>query len=141
MMQLRKYILNIINGFYSLLQGMAVTIKYFFKKPITLQYPYERWTLPKGYRGLIRLIPEKCTSCVICVKNCPNHCIDIKFDIGEDKKRKLREYNLDFSLCMFCGICVETCPFSALANSQIYEVAEYDRKSFVYNKERLAANK
>ena len=39
---------------------------------------------------------------------------------------------------MYCGLCVEACPFDALAMSDQYELADYDLRNLVYDKERLA---
>ncbi len=39
---------------------------------------------------------------------------------------------------MYCGLCVEACPFDALAMSDQFELASYDMPSLVYTKEQLA---
>ena len=38
----------------------------------------------------------------------------------------LDRFAIDFSLCMYCGICIEVCPFDALFWSPEFEYAEYD---------------
>lgn len=76
--------------------------------------------------GAIALIEENCTSCMICVRECPVWCISLSFHTEPDPEAPagvrrprminvLDSFDLDWSLCMFCGICVEECPFDALA--------------------------
>ena len=71
----------------------------------------------------IALIPEACTSCMICVRECPTWCIGLSAhqeQVSEEGARRPRTvavldaFTIDFGLCMFCGICVEVCPFDAL---------------------------
>ncbi|WP_460771620.1 4Fe-4S binding protein [Mariniluteicoccus flavus] len=79
--------------------------------------------------GKIRLIEDKCTSCMICARECPVWCIQIDSHTEVDPdapaqltgrgmrdrtKNVLDRFEIDWSLCMYCGICVEECPFDAL---------------------------
>lgn len=123
-------------GIYNLLLGMKVTLQQLVKHPITLQYPDEKRTPYPAWRGNLRLHRDKCTSCMICVNYCPNNCIYIKYNIGEDKKRKLESYVVDMGLCMYCGICVDVCPFSANYWDQSYENSVYDRRQLIERKDQ-----
>jgi NADH-quinone oxidoreductase subunit I len=38
----------------------------------------------------------------------------------------LDRFAIDYSLCMYCGICIEVCPFDALHWSPEFEYAELD---------------
>jgi NADH-quinone oxidoreductase subunit I len=67
---------------------------------------------------------KDCTSCMICVRECPAWCIELEShaeEIVEEGARRPRTVNvldafrIDFGLCMFCGICVEACPFDCLS--------------------------
>lgn len=122
-------------GIYNLLLGLATTFKYLFKPAITIQYPDEKRTPYPAFRGNLRLKKEKCTSCMICVNYCPNYCIEVKFEVGEDKKKKLQSYTVDMGRCMYCGICVEVCPFGANYWDQNYERSVYDRKQLIERKD------
>lgn len=72
----------------------------------------------------IRLITENCTSCMICARECPTWCITIEShteplpDSPPGPRQRTRAvldaFTIDWTLCMFCGICVEECPFDAL---------------------------
>ncbi|QDP95223.1 4Fe-4S dicluster domain-containing protein [Microlunatus elymi] len=74
--------------------------------------------------GAIKLIEENCTSCMICARECPSWCIsidshtepiaDLPPGARERTTNVLDRFAIDWSLCMFCGICVEECPFDAL---------------------------
>jgi len=73
--------------------------------------------------GAIALIPSACTSCMICVRECPSWCIEIDShleQVDDPAARRPRSvsvldrFHLDFGLCMYCGICVDVCPFDAL---------------------------
>ena len=49
----------------------------------------------------------------------------------------LDRFAIDFSLCMYCGICIEVCPFDALHWSPEFEYAETDIRDLLHEKERL----
>lgn len=80
---------------------------------------------PGPAHGSIRLIEPACTSCMICARECPSWCITIdshtepvtELPAGSRERTRniLDRFEIDWSLCMYCGICVEECPFDALA--------------------------
>lgn len=133
-----------INGIYNLLLGMRVTIKYFFKPAITLQYPKERWEMPERSRGMVGLItnPEtnklNCTACLICARNCPVRAIFITQIKNEEGKRVPDQFVVEAGLCIYCGICEEVCPFGAIKLVPKYEFSAYDKKEFTHRKDKLA---
>ena len=103
-------------------------------------------TLPS--RGVIALIPEACTSCMICVQECPTWCITVDShpeQVSEPGARRPRtvsvldNFAIDFGLCMFCGICVDVCPFDALEWSASTADEEPARSGLVHDTARLAA--
>jgi NADH-quinone oxidoreductase subunit I len=49
----------------------------------------------------------------------------------------LDRFAIDFSLCMFCGICIEVCPFDALHWTPEFEFAELDIRDLIHEKDRL----
>src|SRR2546428_10349486 len=72
--------------------------------------------LPPRSRGVIGLLEENCTVCMLCARECPDWCIYIEShkqtvpapDGGRPRVRNvLDRFAIDFSLCMYCGICVE----------------------------------
>jgi len=131
-----RYIKNIIKGIISLAEGMGVTFKHFFRKPLTLQYPEERPELSLRFRGrLVMPVDEekggvRCTACMLCARACPNGTITNIEKVKVDGKPKPKPARFDYDLgaCMFCNLCVEACPFSAIIMGDEYESAVYDKK-------------
>ena len=131
-----------------LLKGMAVTLKHLFKHNAVIQYPDERQDLSPRTRGVIALKEENCTVCMLCARECPDWCIYIdshketlppKREGGRQRKRNvLDRFAIDYALCMYCGICVEVCPYDALFWSREFEYAESDIRNLTHEKERLS---
>lgn len=138
-----KYLRAIGRSLIALAVGMRITIRNMFRPTVTVQYPEEKLDLPVGFRGIPVLLSDpdgnlKCVSCELCAKACPVNCIEIQSHRGPDRAKVLDVYNLDATWCMYCGLCVEACPFDALAMSDQYELADYDLRNLVFDKDRLA---
>jgi NADH-quinone oxidoreductase subunit I len=103
--------------------------------------------LPPRSRGVIALIEENCTSCMLCARECPAWCIHIDshqetvpapLGGGRDRTRTvLDRFAVDFSVCMYCSICIEVCPFDALHWSPEFAYAEGDIRELTHEKDRL----
>ena len=134
------------------LKGMAVTFQnfvasYFSKERLTtVQYPEERLPEKERFRNFPFLIYDgtpdnlRCVACDICAKECPPKCIDIVRDTDAQGKplKRPKTFDIDFSICMNCGICEEVCPFDAIYMDHEFELAEYGRfDDLLYTKERL----
>ncbi|MFH0886912.1 MAG: 4Fe-4S binding protein, partial [bacterium] len=79
----------------------------------------------------------KCNACMACARICPSGAITIAVGQGEDKKRFPQEFQINDTLCMFCGLCVEACNFDAIENTKKYEYSAYDKKELVFDKDEL----
>ena len=53
-------------------------------------------------------------------------------------RNELDRFDIDYGLCMYCGICVEVCPFDALYWSPEYEYSEYKIADLLHDKEKLS---
>src|SRR3989475_3665142 len=144
-MKIKAWLKTII--FYEILVGMNATLRHLLHyKPITLQYPHEKRTLPDSYRGMLSLLRyddgiEKCVGCDLCEAACPSRVIKvISAEVpGEPTKRYAKEYYMDMTRCLFCGLCVQACPVDALAMTTEYEWAKYNKRDLRLNKEQLLA--
>jgi NADH-quinone oxidoreductase subunit I len=129
-----------------LIKGLGVTLKHMLQRSITQEYPDEKPNLPPRTRGVIALKQENCTVCWKCSRECPDWCIYIESHKethppasgGRARSVKvLDRFAIDYALCMYCGICVEVCPFDALFWAPDFEYAEYDLVEMTHEKERL----
>ncbi len=130
-----------------LLAGLATTAKALLRPAHTAEYPDVLPELPPRSRGVIALLEENCTVCMLCARECPDWCIYIDshketlpaVDGGRERQRNvLDRFAIDFSLCMYCGICIEACPFDALFWSPEFEYAELDIRDLLHERERLS---
>ncbi|MEV8065638.1 NADH-quinone oxidoreductase subunit I [Streptomyces sp. NPDC085995] len=130
-----------------LAKGLAVTLRTMTRKTVTEQYPDTQPDLPPRTRGVIGLFEENCTVCMLCARECPDWCIYIdshKETVpaatpgGRERSRNvLDRFAIDFSLCMYCGICIEVCPFDALFWSPEFEYAETDIRDLTHERDKL----
>jgi NADH-quinone oxidoreductase subunit I len=128
-----------------LVKGLGVTfgemVKTLKDGPQTTRYPHEREEPTARARGVITLHEENCT------RECPDWCIFIEAhkylapprrEGGKPRqKNELDRFDIDFSLCMYCGICVEVCPFEALFWSPEHEYSEVHIADLLHDKTRL----
>jgi NADH-quinone oxidoreductase subunit I len=132
-----------IDGVYNLLLGLKVTSLRLPERAVTLQYPEERWEMPERSRGIVVLLSDKetgelnCTACTLCQKACPTGAITIERDKGEDKKWHLTSFTIDNTICCFCGLCEESCNFSALKMAAKYEFSVYNQSELVFDMNKL----
>ncbi|MFT5729950.1 MAG: NADH-quinone oxidoreductase subunit I [Desulforhopalus sp.] len=133
------YFSEIYHGLISLLEGMSVTFKEFFKPPVTVSYPYETLPMCERFRGHIELIENEdgkanCVVCGLCERACPSNCISLAGVKPEGEKKKvLTKYVLDFTRCSLCGSCVESCNFNALEFSKEYNLASRRKEDFIFD--------
>ena len=127
-----------------LFSGMAVTLRYFFKPKVTLNYPYEKGPLSPRFRGehALRRYPngeERCIACKLCEAVCPALAITIDSDVAEDGTRRTTRYDIDLFKCIYCGFCEEACPVDAIVETRIHEYHMEHRGENIMTKDKLLA--
>jgi NADH-quinone oxidoreductase subunit I len=130
-----------------MLTGLGVTFRTMTKPAVTVQYPHEREDPVARARGVIALKEENCTVCMLCARSCPDWCIYIEGHKEQRPPRReggkprnvsvLDRFDIDYALCMYCGICVEVCPFDALFWSPEFEYSETRIADLLHDKDRL----
>ena len=129
-----EYTREAVDAANYLIQGLAVTFDHMRRRPVTVQYPYEKLIPSERYRGRIHYEFDKCIACEVCVRVCPINLPVVDWVMNkETKKKELRNYSIDFGACIFCGNCVEYCPTNCLSMTEEYEMAAFDRHSLNYD--------
>lgn len=123
-------------------KGMMVTLKHLFRKPFTVQYPEEYVRRGSRFRGYeFTWYEDRCTGCASCAKYCPLGTIRIVTHPEGDEKQGLDYaidvFDIDAGRCMFCGLCVEACPYDALYMGSGFERATYERTNMVIDVDEL----
>lgn len=149
-MIVRRPKLNILDRLYipAIIGGLKVTIRHFFSKKVTLQYPEEKHVVPPGYRGAPYLVKDqegrtKCVSCQLCEFICPPKAIkitppgpEIDPTTGNVEKRP-KEFEINMLRCIYCGLCQEVCPEEAIFLMDTYSLSGLTREEMIFNKEKL----
>lgn len=135
--------MGVFKGLIELIKGMGITGKHLGRHAITIQYPEERWTMPERSRGIVVLLSDKetgelnCTACELCMRACPTAAIKIVAPRGEDKKKHLQTFEVDFGVCCFCGLCEEACNFCAIKLAPKYEFSVLDKAELTWDMNKL----
>lgn len=87
---------------------------------------------------------QRCTGCASCAKYCPLGIIRIVTGTTgryeqDGGKYDIEVFDIDIGRCMFCGLCVQACPYDALHMGSGFEEGKYRRSELVIDVERLKA--
>ena len=118
-------------------KGLMVTMRHLFREPFTVQYPEEIRPVPVNARTNLLWFEERCTGCSACAQACPDGCILVHTSPKEDGSLNKDRYEIDFRLCMYCGLCVEACPYEAIQAGGPLDDAVYDFTDLYRDKHKL----
>jgi NADH-quinone oxidoreductase subunit I len=124
-------------------KGLMVTLTNLMRKPSTIQYPEEAAPQAPRFRGQeFAWYQERCTGCASCAKYCPLGIIRIVtqpggINVQEGQSYSVEVFEIDIGRCMFCGLCVEACPYDALFMGSGFEWGRYRRADLVIPIEEL----
>lgn len=119
------------NGKPSVLSPLKA-VRYLFKRPKTLRYPFEKKEPSLRLRGFHLNDWDECTGCGNCADICPNEAItmikipEIEPEPGEKNERP----KIDYGRCCYCGLCVDVCPPGSLRLSRDYLHIHFDPGTF-----------
>ena len=127
-----------------LVTGLSLTLRYFFRAKVTINYPYEKGPLSPRFRGehALRRYPngeERCIACKLCEAVCPALAIHIESEQRQDGTRRTTRYDIDLVKCIFCGFCEEACPVDAIVETRVLEYHGENRGELYYTKPMLLA--
>jgi NADH-quinone oxidoreductase subunit I len=146
-------------GAWSYIKGTLVAtwtgLRHLFHPRMTLRYPEQKLDLEgpgykydarqgvglPGFKGRHLLFFEKCTGCQLCAIACDGVAVAIdmqKVTKGRPQNKKDIWPAVDYGRCVFCGLCVDACPFDALYMTNDYELSAYDKMALKYTPDMLA---
>lgn len=137
-----SYLGTLFYAVNSLGTGLKTTMKEFFTRKVTEQYPENRKELVMfdRFRGML-VMPHNennehnCVACGLCQMACPNGTIRVISEMVETedgkKKKRLVKYEYNLGSCMFCQLCTNACPHGAITFVPEFENAVFDRSRLI----------
>ena len=86
--QINRYINEAFNAGKYLYSGLSVTFDHLRRRPVTVQYPYEKLIPSERYRGRIHYEFDKCIACEVCVRVCPINLPVVDWVMNKETKKK-----------------------------------------------------
>jgi NADH-quinone oxidoreductase subunit I len=120
-----------------LAKGLWLTFRTMFKPPTTVQFPEEVRDIPSRARTSLVWFDERCTGCSTCAQACPDGCILVATEPRPDGSLNKVRYEIDFRICMYCGLCTEACPYEAIQPGGPYRDAVYFFDEMYHDKYEL----
>jgi NADH-quinone oxidoreductase subunit I len=142
---MKTWLVDLWQGFFTVLVGMKITWRHLFVQKATLHYPEERWQLPPKSRMRLFMKYEDCIGCGQCARACPVQCIYIKSEKRDPKaapifaangqgiKLDVSVFDIDMSLCCSCNLCTYPCPTNCIYMTPEYEFASTDLTQHLYH--------
>ena len=118
-------------------KSLLITLRHIVRPPFTVQYPEETRDVPVRARTNLLWFEERCTGCSTCAQACPDGCILVQTSPREDGTLNIDRYEIDFRICMYCGLCTEACPYQAIQAGGRYDDAQYTFEHMYRDKESL----
>ncbi|RJP57404.1 MAG: NADH-quinone oxidoreductase subunit I [Melioribacteraceae bacterium] len=148
---MKQYLKNTWEGLYTVFVGMKITFMHMFTPAVTIQYPDVKVPLPERVRNRLYVNMDDCIGCDQCARACPVDCITIETvkslpeeDLGKTSNGKKKalwvtQFDIDIAKCCYCQLCVFPCPTECIYMTDVYEFAEFERSSLVFNFATLTA--
>ncbi len=105
---------------------LGQVIRWFFRRPVTIHYPYQETSVEKDIRGRHYVDLRKCIGCSLCARECPAFAIKMeKAPEGVVLPRNKRGLIpvIYYAPCIFCYRCVTVCPTNAFITTQDYHLS------------------
>lgn len=133
------------------LVSMSQTMKNFFRRPTTVNFPYEKRERSERYRTSFALRhdeegDELCIGCVACERICPSQVITVRkggkreSSVTGKKRAYADDLTLDMNACIFCELCVQVCPTDALVMLRVQDEPQYSREALFLTMNKLYEN-
>ncbi len=149
---MREFWQQVLDVVEPIREGLRLTGRHMGLEPVTYEYPEEIKPVPDRarWRHILRRYEdgenaglERCIGCSLCSAACPAECIYVEAaeNTGDERyspgERYATIYQINLLRCIFCGMCEEACPTGAVVLTSDFQLSEYHRSDFIYNKERL----
>jgi NADH-quinone oxidoreductase subunit I len=141
MSRLRRFLKSFF--LVDIFRGLLVTLRIYFSRKVTIEYPEKVKAPAPRFRGLPRLYRDEkgeplCIACKACQRACGTSCFDIE-GRREEGAKFMRPVKFDWKLdrCTFCGFCVEVCPTNAIRFSPEFRLTGIHKDGLLFHRDEM----